>query len=126
MTIEGALLQRIKAFGDVADIAGDRVFPVLLPERVRFPAVTYQRITTVRDYTTTGPVALDRVRMQYDVWAMTYPECKALQRAIVAAIEGAGDGDPIDSVRLDTAFDGYESEARVYRVSLDFIVFGLE
>jgi hypothetical protein len=105
-------------------IAGTRLYPVLLPEEPTLPAATYQRITTIRSYSTTGPVSLNRVRMQFDCWGETYAQVKQLQAALLAILEdrstytSAG----IDSIMLDTATDGYEHDARIYRVSLDFIV----
>jgi hypothetical protein len=101
---------------------------VVLPDESQLPAVTYQRITTRRDYTNTGPVSLNRVRMQFDAWANTYAQTKQLQAALLAILEDralyAETG--IDSIMLDMVTDGYEHDARLYRVSLDFIILAVE
>lgn len=126
--IESGLHSLILADSRFTDLAGTRLYPTILPDDPQLPAVTYQRITTRRGYTTTGPVSLNRVRLQFDVWASAYSQTKQIQAALLAILEDrslyAGAG--IDSVQLDMATDGYEHDARIYRVSMDFIVNAVE
>lgn len=126
--IETALHALILADSRFDDLVGTRLYPVLLPADPQLPAVTYQRITTRRDYTTTGPVSLDRVRLQFDVWASTYSSTKQIQTALLAILEDRSlyAATAIDSIQLDMATDGYEHDARLYRVSMDFIIFVTE
>jgi hypothetical protein len=123
--IETALHTLILADSRFIDLAGTRLYPTILPDEPQLPAVTYQRITTRRDYTTTGPVSLDRVRLQFDLWASTYSQTKQLQAALLAILEDRSlyAATAIDSIQLDMATDGYEHDARLYRVSMDFIAF---
>lgn len=126
--IETTLHRLILGDSRFTDLADTRLYPVLLPDDLQLPAVTYQRITTTRSYTTTGPITLSRVRLQFDIWASTYARTKQLQAALLAILEDrslyAAAG--IGSIQLDMATDGYEHDARLYRVSMDFIVFAAE
>lgn len=128
MSLEANLQKIITESASFTAISGTRFYPVLLPEDATLPAATYQRITTTRDYTTTGPVALNRVRMQVDCWARTYSEVKQLQVALLAVLDDRNTyaGTDIDSITLITATDGYEHEARLFRVSIDFYVYVIE
>jgi hypothetical protein len=105
-----------------------RVYPVILPEDPTLPAVSFQRISTTRQYATTGPVGLNRVRLQFDCWSRAYAEVKRLQAALMAAFEDRSSyaGTSIDSSQLITASDGFEQAARIYRVSLDFYIYVTE
>jgi hypothetical protein len=111
-----------------ASLPETRVYPVILPDDPTLPAISYQRISTTRQYSTTGPVALNRVRVQFDCWARSYPEVKQLQVALLAALENrsAYAGTAIDSVSLITSADGFEQSARLYRVTSDFYFYALE
>lgn len=131
--LESNLHNIITSDASFSALADDRLYPVILPGDPVLPAVTYQRITTRRDYTTTGPVGLSRVRMQFDAWANGYAECKQLHTALLAILENrdsyAGtfpDGTRIDSIMLNTVSDGYAPDARIYRVSIDFFVYVTE
>lgn len=131
--IESYLHDIIASDTRFTSLARDRLYPVLLPKDPQLPAVTYQRITTRRDYTTTGAVALERIRLQFDIWARTHKQAKQLQAALVAILEDRSiyatafaDGSYIDAIMLDTATDGFAQDARLYRVSMDFIVFATE
>jgi len=121
MGLEAHLHQLLADSTDLADV---RVYPVLLPEEPQLPAITYQRISTTRSYTTSGPVALNRVRIQFDCWSHTYAQVKQLQAALLSTLEDRSlyADTNIDSITLITAVDGYEQEARLYRVFLDFYI----
>lgn len=128
MGLESSLHKIIIDAPSFGALAGTRLYPVLLPEDATLPAATYQRISTTREYATTGPVALNRVRIQLDCWADTYAEVKQLQTAILAILEDRSTyaSANIDSITLITATDGYEQDARLYRVSMDFYVYAIE
>lgn len=126
--IESYLHSIITSDSRFTDLAGTRLYQVILPNVPQLPAATYQRITTKRTYTTTGPVSLNRVRLQFDCWAREYLQAKQLQAALLAILEDRSlyAGTAIDSIQLDMITDGYEQNARIYRVSLDFIIFANE
>jgi hypothetical protein len=128
MTVEETLQKIVISASAFSNIAGNRLYQVVLPDDPKLPAASYQRITTTRTYTTTGPVKLNRIRFQFDCWASSYKEVKQLQAALLSIFEDrtllAGTG--IESIQLITTADGFESDARIYRVTSDFYVWALE
>lgn len=97
--------------------AENRVYAVVLPQDIGFPAISYQRISDapVNDYS--GHSGLDRVRIQIDAWAQTYWEAKALGEEIRACMLAAD-----FKAVPDTDFDDFETESKLYRFSADFFL----
>jgi hypothetical protein len=64
--------------------------------------------------------------MQFDTWASTYADAKALMQAISTTIDnytGAlATGEHVFGVQLSTCNDLFESDARLYRVSADYLI----
>jgi hypothetical protein len=100
-----------------------RIYPLILPQGAAFPALTYQRVSSVTQYAQDGP-GLARQRIQIDAWAMTYRAAKDLARAVRSALEGHRAGN-IQGVFVDPERDFYEADTRLYRASTDFYVWCL-
>lgn len=128
--MEAGIQQRLIADSNVSSLISTRVYPLILPDESVLPSVTYQRISTVRDYATTGPVSLSRIRLQIDTWSLTYAAAKQVDMAIRASLESFSgtlpDGTVVSEIQVDSSQDLYESSARYYRVSTDFIVYAFE
>ena len=70
----------------VAAVVSSRVYPVYAPQNALFPFITYQRVNTKRQYTTSGsdskPVGAFMVR----VWDRVYSDCKGTADLVRAAL----------------------------------------
>ena len=118
-----------------AAVAG-RMFPVVLPQNTLYPALSYQQVSGIRDWTLCGPTDWARIRVTINVWAKTYDEAHSLADAVRNRLQGVAvtlDDSPlaeVGSIRLDNEFDSpFETEAGiegVYRVVQDYIVSHLE
>lgn len=112
----------------VSTLVGTRVYPVKLPQNPTYPAVTYEQVSGVRDYTLCGPNGLAWPRVTISSWALSYSGARALADAVRQRISGFhgewGSSPPtqIGSVHLDNELDLYEDEAEVYRVAQDYII----
>ncbi len=120
--IEEALYTHLISHAGLTAIVGNRIYPVLLPQDVTFPAVTYQRISTVREYAQEGPSGLAHPRFQFSCWAETYEEAKAVAEQIRFALSGYKG--TINNVRIDAVYieddnDIYDPETNIYHVALD-------
>ncbi len=124
--IEYGLQQLITASSDFSAIAADRLYPVLLPEESSLPAATYQRISTRALYDLENRVDVTQIRIQFDTWAERYTDAKSLMEAINGVIDNfAGelaDGDRVFGIQLYSSNDLYENDARLYRVSNDYLI----
>lgn len=128
--IEFGILNRLVADPTIAALIGANVTAVLLPEDTTYPAVTYQRASTVRDYDTSGAVSLSTIRLQVDSWSEDYVQVKQLDAAVRACLDGFSgtlpNGTYVDNTTVDSSYDLYESTARLHRVSTDFLITGVE
>lgn len=129
--IEDGLVALITADTRFSAIAEDRLFPVILPETLLDPtsatptSATYQVISAIPDYTFDGPTGMVTARVQIDTWASAYGAAKALAQAIKLILDDytgtLPDGTHVDSARRDNvATDGFDQDARLYRVQTDF------
>lgn len=58
--------------------ADSRVYPLLLPQNPTFPAITYQRISSIKTHAMGQDGQITRVRVQVNVWGATYAEGKSV------------------------------------------------
>jgi hypothetical protein len=98
-----------------ATSAGDNVYALVLPDGTDYPALTYQRISTVPVNSLAGSSGLDQVRVQIDCWAATYGAAKALADEVRPVMEAAA-----FKGLLVTDTDDYDEVTRLYRISMDF------
>lgn len=88
MTAEESLVARLNATPGVTALVGTRIYPMLIPQGAAMPAVTYQRISTVRPGSLRGPVGQADPRIQVNSWADTYGTAKALADQVRRSLDG--------------------------------------
>lgn len=88
MTIESAIYDRLRdAAGDLYPLVGLRIYPVIAPQNVTFPCVTWQRISSERVTAMGSDPGLVRMRVQVDGWASTYESARLIAEAIRTRLE---------------------------------------
>ncbi len=100
---------------------GERVYPIQLPQNAVFPAVRYNRISALRDYTLTGPDCLPAARYQIDIFAETFTEARSVWDLVRIALDGF-EASEIQYITLDNETEDYEDETQLFRVIGDFVV----
>jgi len=115
----------------VAAVVGTDVYPVIAPQAVDPPFVTWRRSAVQREHSMSGPVGTPTVIMEVDAYATTYEAVRELADRIRLALDGYG-GVPADSVEikhvsLDNEADGFIQLAGgdmppVYSVTMTFSV----
>ena len=103
------------------------MFPINLPQNVRYPALSYMQVSNVRERDLCGPAGYAHPRISINAWAETYIGARELADAVRQALEGfrghfVPEETRIGSVRLDNEIDGDEPDVAVYRVLQDYIV----
>jgi hypothetical protein len=129
--MEEAIINRLLATAGVTALVGTRVYPGARTQGSSLPALVFNRISGVRDYTMTEASGQVESRVQIDAWAVSYAAAKTLARAVracLSGIKGTYSGVAIQGVFLDGERDTFEGEApdRIYRVSMDFNVWAVE
>lgn len=121
MSIGTLLYSKLTADSDVSDLVSARVYAVLLPQSPTMPAISYQRISNTEQ---NGTSTLRETRYQVDCWDDGYEGVQALASAVKSALEEWMDTDQSPSVKMSRVIgevDGYESETKLYRVSIDIM-----
>lgn len=137
MLLEVALRKFLLSCSDITELLGEgdnaRIYPVAMPQAPVLPTMTYQRISTDRDFATTGPTGLATARIQCDVWAPTsggvsgYWNSKKIADAVRRLTNGyrglMGEGGV--NVQL-CVFEGdrdlYEDGVKLYRVNFSLLI----
>lgn len=130
MRKDEALYQYLAASPGIVALAGERIYPLRLPQRATFPALVFiVGISTDAAYSHDGDSRADTDRCQLDAYGVLYGDAQALGVAVQQALSGvvatAG------GVRIGPAFKvlgprpSYEEAINAYRVTLDFrVAFG--
>lgn len=126
MNIEEAIYTHLVGNAGVLALAGNRVYPLNLPQNPSYPAITYRRVTTRRVMAHDGPEDLGFPRFQFDCYAVGYREVRDLANALRAALNGyrgiMGGGVEVDGVIFLNEVDDFGDTAEVFRVTVDFLI----
>lgn len=125
MTIDDALYSLISGDAGVAALISDRVYPDLLPEKVTFPAMTYQEISLTPTVSHDGDSHLDESRYQFDCYAATRSGARAIADALRTLLSGKRTSQPgfvIHSAFLANALSGYETGLNAWRYTVDYLI----
>ncbi|MBG3876135.1 DUF3168 domain-containing protein [Desulfovibrio oxamicus] len=114
---EQVMQAALAADAGVAGIVSRRIFPLSAPKGAPLPFITYQRVSGAPEAVLDGDAPCERISIQIDAWAKTYGEAKRLAKAVRGVMAGAE-----FAAELDEDRDLSDEEARVCRVSMDFIV----
>lgn len=107
---------------------GGRMYPEILPQMPTLPAITYQVVSEWRRPTLHGTDGLPRVRVQMDCWANTSLEARSVADAVREAIDGfaglmgGSPGADISGIFAANSFSSYDPDAKMYRVSRDYMI----
>jgi hypothetical protein len=74
----------------VAEIVGDRVYPVIAPASAAIPFVTWRRQAVQREATLSGPAGIATVTLAVDMYATTYEGVRELADRCRAVLDGFG------------------------------------
>jgi hypothetical protein len=93
-----------------------RVYPVIMPQNVTFPAITYERISAQKMNGLAGYLGMDNAHMMVNIWATRYDTVKELAEDV---------HDRMDKTRTFRAIlindmDGYDQDTGLYVVSQDY------
>ena len=110
----------------VAAIVAARISPTHLKQSETIPAITYQRVSTGREYLIhEGPIGQVSSRIQYACWAETDTEAEALADAVRLALDGysgLSGSMTIESVNSEGQWDFYDEKRELYCSYLNFLV----
>jgi hypothetical protein len=121
MSFEAALKSHLSGDSGIAQAVGERIFPVKLPENTTKPAIVYTKVgTTPQTDLDSDDGDLLSIRLQVDCWATGFEVVAALAELVRLRMQAATI--TANSFNIGSVFgqDGYDPEAKLYRVTLDF------
>ncbi len=133
--IEEALNSVLLGNAEVASLVSTRIYPLMIPEEASLPAVSYQRLSGVRDMAHSnmtgfpGELGWAFGRIQYTINAETYSEAKGVARAMRKCLNGRRGlmgGMMIHLVEVENEMDGYNQTSDRKTVRLDVVVYYTE
>ena len=126
--LESALFTYLSADPGVSALVGTRIYPVRLPEGTVLPAIAWQRISATRLYTHDSfedTRAFVNARVQFSCWSNVPIEAIQVGEAVLLALSGYnGDmaGVLIGQSSADLELDDYQSDVKLYRRLVDFMI----
>lgn len=129
-TAEEGLYSRLSTYAGLIALTSTRIYPLAIPQDVALPAVTYQRISGVRDYAMGVQSVVVRARFQVTSWDDSYSGVKAVAEQIRLALSdysGAPGGCTFDWVRFENDTDippvnETGGETGVFGVASDYFI----
>ena len=123
MPIEAVLTSYLKSIGEITDLIGTgdgaRIYPLKLPQKPIYPAVTYQVISSPRHH----DIDVSYPRIQYTTFAGTYSQAKELAdllRLHLQRLKGVLSGMHIKQIQYINAVEFYQDDVGVYYTHEDF------
>ena len=111
---ESEVYQLLKTNTAIKALINERVYPMVAPQNVVKPYITYQVINGNNNQCVSGGIYQKDIRFQIDCWSLKYSEVKAIKEAVVNSLVGFKASNNIN------VMDGYESETLLYRQIIDF------
>ena len=128
--LEAGLVHKLKNTAAVSALVGTRIYPLRLPQTVTFPAVVYQRVSTVYIHTHGAAGVMPQARMQITCWADTIEGARALGVVVRQALDGvhgvtwgSGSGKTAEiefSLVMGERMTDLSDETKLAYVQLDF------
>jgi hypothetical protein len=127
MDITEALQAYLTGDSNFSDLAGTRLYPILIPQDATMPAAAYQQIGSadeIRGHA--GPTGMARARIQFTAAGSDYSSCKGLAAAIKGLLWGyrgvlSGSVFCFDC-EVTNEIDGYSFTDTEYTTRLDAIM----
>lgn len=111
---ESDVYSLLKNNSGVNALISGRIYPMVAPQNVAKPYMTYQVVSGLKIQCIGGEIYQGNFRFQIDVWGLTYSNVKAVSEAVKSALVGFKASNNIDIT------DDYESETQLFRQIIDF------
>ena len=111
---ESQVYQLLKTNTAIKALINERVYPMVAPQNVVKPYITYRVIIGLKLKCIGGQIYQGDYRMQLDCFSLTYSNVKAISKAVENALEGFMSSDNINII------DDYEDETALFKQIIDF------
>jgi len=122
-TVDLAIYGLLSEADELARLSNGRVYPIIGPQNVINPFITYERSSTVRVSALADDTNLAHAIFQISAWSNSRDEVvnTALQiRGVMQRFKGTNSGITIEDVYIQNEVDLYDSVSKLFQVSMDF------
>ena len=127
MSLETGLYTALTEDSGISALVGTRIYPEIMPQGVTYPAISYQRVSTVRTTMLSGVDDFTEARIIIDCWDSSYSGAKALAAAVKSAIDGVTvlGAQAVQHCMMDSMLDlsQIDGDREDRRISLSFIIY---
>ena len=124
-SLEKAVRTLLLADATIAAAVGARLYGSRMPQGVQYPAIVIHRISASRVRSLAGPSGYAIVRVQLDVWAVTYEQTKEIGDRIRAVLDGyAGTVEGVQFGNAEPVMeqDDFDGDVEAYRLIQDWMI----
>ncbi len=130
MEIGAAIYSHLSGTSDLSALVGTKIYPVVAPQNVNLPFVTYQMISGVRIHAMIKDPGLTRPRFQLTSWSTSYATVQAVAKQVRLALQdysgtmGGSSGVPVQRIFFENEIDLVDTDdGRVtHYCAQDFII----
>ena len=127
MEIEEAFTAYLMAKVGLTALISTRFYPEELPQGTTLPAVSYIKISDLKDHTLTGQVTLERPMFQFTAFATTKAGARTVANQLKADLQdyvGTMSGIVIQWIKLENEFSNLETSPdgtiKIYKESQEY------
>ncbi len=125
--VEAVLYSKLTSFAGVTALVADRVYPLLAPQDITRPFITYQRISSPRIKNLQGASYTAQTRFQIDCYALSYMAARELSGQVRLALDGWSNLTTAVAIKgssliNDSDFPVTETDPKLYRVMMEFLI----
>ncbi|WP_163830728.1 tail completion protein gp17 [Spartinivicinus ruber] len=109
----------IKIQQALSALVDDRAYPTILPEKAKYPAITYHRVNAAQGSgrINTTEISGQNSVFQVVVWSQNYGQAHLLQKQCITEFASLG-------LQLISSADGFEPEKMLHSVIMEFECWG--
>lgn len=124
--LEVNLYDALKGSTLVTAYTSNRIYPIEIPQKPTYPVLSYFRVSSNPQNTLGGYSGLGNPSFQIDVWSTSYLTSKTISRNIVTVLDNTTELESIFIADHDFFEPESNTEKKLYRVAMDFSIWGLE
>ena len=124
MTVEAVLFSRLSGFAGLSALISARVYPLVAPQNVQQPYLTYRRVSSIRESAFGSDSNNVTARFQIDVWASSFASARNVAEQVRLAMQRWRNttGTVVDDTFIENQIDLYEPEIDTFHIAVDIRV----
>ena len=127
--VEADLYSILSGDATVTGQVSTRIYPVYLPQNCILPALTYYRVSTIREQSMQEDPGWATTRFQVSVWttsALTWGTVADIVRTALHRHVGIYAGVTVTDLAIENEITTYDFDTDEHQVAMDFMVSHLE